>query len=360
MTDSDSLNSIAINPGNMPGWLTPMLTSGVVGGCYPQKTSQRWNNWDFHRLCDTSACVKGANDCKSFKMRCSFTPESISLISFFSWGCATNFDKVKGVGSKFITLNMFVWLVYFHTRKTATCANVTEATEWLTLRGLVVTAHICKSVVIIREIVLIVVLLAQGTSTPEFGCWNDSIKMSSLTTSHFISLDIFNQTHVDLSTKVKGGVRCYDCWCKSCLTISHCLVYVGKPWNGGWLLDCARKQTLIWKRSPSYISAVQICYHNEYHCFLGGATPELKWWMTASREISRTDVRLLQANWTSIKINMKDKYCLRTQTWLLSDLLLLISVWHFASVKIISLAKIERTVSWRSGCLPCICLVVQS
>lgn len=75
---------------------------------------------------------------------------------------ATNFDKVKGLGSKFITLNMFVRLVYFHTRKTATCANVTEATERFTLRGLVVTAHICKSVVIIREIVLIVVLLAQG------------------------------------------------------------------------------------------------------------------------------------------------------------------------------------------------------
>lgn len=66
------------------------------------------------------------------------------------------------------------------------------------------------------------------------------------------------------------------------------------------------KKGPIWEQSPTDISAVQICYRNEYHCCLGGPAPELTWWMTASRKISPPDVRLLQSDWTSVKINMKE------------------------------------------------------
>lgn len=97
----------------------------------------------------------------------------------------------------------------------------------------------------------------------------------------------------------------------------------------------------IWEQSPTDISAVQICYGNEYHCCLGGPASELKWWMTASRQISPPDVRLSQSAWTSVKINMKEKCCLTTQTWLPADLLVLITGWHFWSVKAVFSAKVE-------------------
>lgn len=100
----------------------------------------------------------------------------------------------------------------------------------------------------------------------------------------------------------------------------------------------------IWEQSPTDISAVQICYRNEYHCCLGGAAPELKWWMTASRKISPPDVRLLQSDWTSVKINMKEKCCLTAQTWLPGDLLVLISGWRFRPPKTIFPVKMERVV----------------
>lgn len=98
----------------------------------------------------------------------------------------------------------------------------------------------------------------------------------------------------------------------------------------------------IWEQSPTDISAVQICYRNEYHCCLGGPAPKLKWWMTASRKISPPDVRFLQFDWTSVKINMKEKCCLTTQTWLPSDLLVLITGWCFRSAKTIFPLKMER------------------
>lgn len=90
----------------------------------------------------------------------------------------------------------------------------------------------------------------------------------------------------------------------------------------------------IWEQSPTDISAVQICYRNEYHCCLGGPAPELKWWMNASRKISPPDVRLLQSDWPSVKINMKEKCCLTTQTWLPGD------CWFWSLVDVLGLQKL--------------------
>lgn len=95
----------------------------------------------------------------------------------------------------------------------------------------------------------------------------------------------------------------------------------------------------IWEQSPTDISAVQICYRNEYHCCLRGPSPELNWWMTASRQISPPDVRRSQSDWTSVKINMKVKCCLTTQTWLPGDLLVLITGWRFWSGKAVFLCR---------------------
>lgn len=120
------------------------------------------------------------------------------------------------------------------------------------------------------------------------------------------------------------------------------LVKVDKLWNGGWFLDPGPEKGLIWEQSPTDISAVQICYRNVCHCCLGGPAPESKWWMTASRKISPPDVRLLQSVWTSGKINMKEKCCLTTQTWLPGDLLVLITAWRFRSAKTIFPVKTER------------------
>lgn len=102
------------------------------------------------------------------------------------------------------------------------------------------------------------------------------------------------------------------------------------------------KKGPIWEQSPTDISAVQICYRNVCHCCLGGPAPESKWWMAASRKISPPDVRLLQSVWTSGKINMKEKCCLTTQTWLPGDLLVLITAWRFRSAKTIFPVKTER------------------
>lgn len=139
--------------------------------------------------------------------------------------------------------------------------------------------------------------------------------------------------------------------------ISICLVRAGKLWNGGWIsgptrTDRAWKPGPIWEQSPTHISAVHICYRNEYHCCLGGPAPELKWWMTAARKISPPDVRRSQSDWTSVKINMKEKCCLATQTWLPGDLLVLITGWHVWSAKAIFPAKMEKSRNTRRCCFP--------
>lgn len=37
--------------------------------------------------------------------------------------------------------------------------------------------------------------------------------------------------------KVTGGLHCYDFWCETCLTISHCMLEVGKLWNESCFFD---------------------------------------------------------------------------------------------------------------------------
>lgn len=68
------------------------------------------------------------------------------------------------------------------------------------------------------------------------------------------------------------------------------------------------------------------------------ASPEPKWWMTVSCEISWNWRKTISVKLNLCKkINMKEKYCLRTQTWLLIDLLVLINVWHFSGSLLLKL-----------------------
>lgn len=157
--------------------------------------------------------------------------------------------------------------------------------------------------------------------------------------SHVISPDVSRTTRTDLSAEVKGfnvllWLPFHFAWSK----------WVNYEMEAGFWTEAnwpVQKTGPIWEQSPTDISSVQICYGNEYHCCLGGPASELKWWMTASCQISPPDVRLSQSAWTSVKINMKEKCCLTTQTWLPADLLVLITGWHLCSVKAVFSANVE-------------------
>lgn len=103
--------------------------------------------------------------------------------------------------------------------------------------------------------------------------------------------------------------------------------------------ECAWKQAPIWKQSPAYISPVQIGYHDGSQRCLGALLPEPKWWTTASCGIGRPAVGgggLQHFSSPRIKTNTKEKYSLRTQTRLPSDLLgFLIDVWDFCGSRLL-------------------------
>lgn len=143
----------------------------------------------------------------------------------------------------------------------------------------------------------------------------------------------FGSLAFDLSVKVKGAVCCCDFWCKSCFTFSHRTIWVCKLWFGRLFFgrnDSPIKTGLPYGNNlPLPISAVRVCYPDEQ--------PSLPWRGCAWRRLMNERFTPNQPTWRkafaarprpSVKINTKEKYCLRTQTWLLSDLLLLIRVWQ--------------------------------
>lgn len=100
----------------------------------------------------------------------------------------------------------------------------------------------------------------------------------------------------------------------------------------------------IWKQSPTCISTVHICYHNEYHrCLEGLLQNQSDEWLFHVK-LAKTDVRLFQLNSTPVK-NKHEREILFKNTNMAADWppgfdQRLTFLW-FTSAKVIYLVTIE-------------------